>query len=37
LHFHFLKFGISQARRGWAEKKDVVNTLPLEKFLKSLK
>ncbi len=36
-HFHFLKFGISQARRGWAEKKDVVNTLPLEKFLKSLK
>jgi DNA polymerase (family X) len=36
-HFHFLKFGISQARRGWAEKKDVLNTLPLEKFLKSLK
>jgi DNA polymerase (family X) len=36
-HFHFLKFGISQARRGWAEKKDVINTLPLEKFLKSLK
>jgi DNA polymerase (family X) len=36
-HFHFLKFGISQARRGWAENKDVLNTLPLEKFLKSLK
>ncbi len=36
-HFHFLKFGISQARRGWAEKKDVINSLPLEKFLKLLK
>jgi DNA polymerase (family 10) len=36
-HFHFLKFGLSQARRGWAEKKDVINTLPLEKFLRSLK
>ena len=36
-HLHFLKFGISQARRGWAEGKDVINTLPLEKFLKSLK
>jgi DNA polymerase (family X) len=36
-HFHFLKFGISQARRGWAENKDVLNTLALEKFLKSLK
>jgi DNA polymerase (family X) len=36
-HFHFLKLGISQARRGWAEKKDVINSLPLEKFLKLLK
>ena len=36
-HFHFLKFGVSQARRGWAERKDIVNTLPLDKFLKSLK
>jgi DNA polymerase (family 10) len=36
-HLHFLKFGISQARRGWAEGKDVINTLSLEKFLKSLK
>jgi DNA polymerase (family X) len=34
-HIHLLKFGISQARRGWA--RDVINTLPLEKFLKSLK
>lgn len=36
-HFEFLKFGIGQARRGWLEKKDVVNTLPLERFLKTLK
>jgi DNA polymerase (family 10) len=37
LHFKFLEFGIAQARRGWAEKKDVVNTRPLKEFLKSLK
>ena len=36
-HFEMLKFGIGQARRGWLEKKDVVNTLPVEKFLKTLK
>ena len=33
----FLKYGIAQARRGWAEAKDVVNTLPLEKCLKMFK
>ncbi len=33
----FIEFGISQARRGWAEKEDIVNCWPLEKFLKSLK
>ncbi|MBI2112976.1 MAG: DNA polymerase/3'-5' exonuclease PolX [Candidatus Wildermuthbacteria bacterium] len=33
----FLKYGIAQARRGWAEAKDIVNTLPLDKFKKSLK
>ncbi|MBI2644398.1 MAG: DNA polymerase/3'-5' exonuclease PolX [Candidatus Wildermuthbacteria bacterium] len=36
-HFRFLRFGIAQARRGWAEAKDVVNTLPLKQFLVSLK
>lgn len=36
-HFQMLKFGIGQARRGWLEKNDVINTLPLEKMLKSLK
>ena len=36
-HLRFIKLGISQARRGWAEKKDVVNTQPLEKLLKFFK
>jgi len=31
-HFNFLEFGIATARRGWAEKKDVINSLPLEKL-----
>ncbi len=33
-HLNYAKFGIAQARRGWAEKKDIINTLPLEKLLK---
>jgi len=36
-HLNFMSFGVSVARRGWLEKKDVVNTLPLSKFLKVLK
>ena len=36
-HIRFLDFGIAQARRGWAEKKDVINTRPLKEFLKCLK
>lgn len=36
-HIRFLEFGIAQARRGWAEKKDVINTKPLKEFLKCLK
>jgi DNA polymerase (family 10) len=34
-HFDFLKFGIAQARRGWTEKKNVINSLPLEKMMKN--
>ena len=30
----FIEFGIAQARRGWAEKEDIINTQPLEKLLK---
>lgn len=33
-HFSFMHFGIAQARRGWAESKDVINTLPWKKFEK---
>ncbi len=36
-HIAFLKFGIDQARRGWARKEDVLNTLPVEGFLQGLK
>ncbi|HLC73301.1 MAG TPA: DNA polymerase/3'-5' exonuclease PolX, partial [Candidatus Nanoarchaeia archaeon] len=31
-HFDFLKFGIAQARRGWATSKDVINTMGLKEF-----
>jgi len=30
----FMEYGISQARRGWAEKGDIVNTLPIEELIK---
>lgn len=35
--YEFLKFGLAQARRGWAAKKNIVNALPLKEFLLSLK
>jgi DNA polymerase (family X) len=37
LHFAFLKFGIGQARRGWAEKPRILNALPVGQLLNSLK
>jgi DNA polymerase (family 10) len=36
-HFQYLELGIAQARRGWMEKKDIINTWPVEKMLKMLK
>lgn len=36
-HFPYLEYGIAQARRGWAEKKDIINAWPPEKMLKLLK
>ncbi|OGP69385.1 MAG: DNA polymerase III [Deltaproteobacteria bacterium RBG_13_60_28] len=30
-------FGIAQARRGWAEKEDIINAWPVDQFLKMLK
>ncbi len=34
---HFMKLGIGTARRGWATKKDVINTRSLKEMLKMLK
>lgn len=31
-HLGFMYLGISQARRGWAEKKDIINAWPIEKL-----
>jgi DNA polymerase (family 10) len=32
-----MEYGIGMARRGWAEKKDIINTLPVEQLLKYFK
>jgi DNA polymerase (family X) len=32
-----MELGVATVRRGWAQKKDIVNTLPLKKLLKVLK
>ncbi|HET7148169.1 MAG TPA: helix-hairpin-helix domain-containing protein [Candidatus Nitrosopolaris sp.] len=37
VHFGFLKFGIGQARRGWAEKSNILNTIPVDELLRCLK
>ena len=36
-HYSYLEYGIAQARRGWAEKKDIINAWPVEKCLGFLK
>jgi DNA polymerase (family X) len=36
-HFNFMRFGIGIARRGWCEAKDILNTLPPDKFKTALK
>ncbi len=33
----FVEYGIAQARRGWAERSDIINTLPARKFLEKIK
>ena len=37
LHLQMMKYGVITARRGWIEKKDVLNALPLEQFLAALR
>jgi DNA polymerase (family 10) len=36
-HFRFMRYGVETARRGWLRKEDVLNTLPPEKLLSSLR
>lgn len=36
-HLPFMKYGVITARRGWIEKKDVINTLPLPEMLAALR
>jgi DNA polymerase (family 10) len=33
----FIRYGVTMARRGWLEKKDVINSLPTEQFLAALR
>ncbi len=33
----FMRYGVTMARRGWLEKKDVINTLPAAEFLAALR
>ena len=37
LHLPFIRYGVIMARRGWLEKRDVLNTLPADKFLAALR
>ncbi len=36
-HLEKIKYGVLQARRAWLTKKDVLNTLPPQKFVKAMK
>lgn len=36
-HFALMRYGVLTARRGWTEKKDVINTYPPSKLLASLR
>ena len=36
-HFPYLEYGVAQARRGWAEAKDIINTSSWQEMLRVLK
>jgi DNA polymerase (family X) len=36
-NLRYIKYGVVTARRGWTEKKDVINALPVDKFLAALR
>jgi DNA polymerase (family X) len=37
LHLPFIDYGVTVARRGWLEKTNVINTLPVDQFLAALR
>jgi len=37
MNLSFIRYGVITARRGWLEAKDVINTLPTERFLAGLR
>jgi DNA polymerase (family X) len=37
IHLPFIRYGVTMARRGWLEKANVINTLPVEQFLAALR
>jgi len=37
MNLGYIRHGVNVARRGWLEKKDVLNTLPVEEFLAALR
>jgi DNA polymerase (family 10) len=37
LHLPFIRYGVTMARRGWLEKSNVINTLPVDQFLAALR
>lgn len=36
-HMNLMRYGVAMARRGWAEKSDIINTLEIDDFLKWLR
>ena len=36
-HLHFIRHGVTMARRGWLEKANVINTLPVNELLAALR
>jgi DNA polymerase (family 10) len=37
LHLPYIRYGVTMARRGWLEKSNVINTLPMDQFLAALR
>jgi DNA polymerase (family 10) len=37
LNLNYMKYGVETARRGWLEKRDVINTLPSDEFIAALR